>query len=204
MSKNEIHAVDLFCGVGGLSYGLLQAGVNVVAGVDLDGACEHPFEANIAAPFLKRDIRDVTGEELRRYYPKRGLKLLAGCAPCQPFSKHRRGADTSTDDKWTLLDEFARIVCELKPDLVTMENVPGLANTAMFSSFVEQLHAIGYYSAFKLCFCPDYGLPQNRRRLVLVASLLGQIEVPAGTRANRVTVRDAISHLPRLKVGGAD
>ena len=85
-----ISCVDLFCGVGGLTHGLSKGGVRVVAGVDVDPACRYPYEQNNSAEFLERDIRKVSGDELRGLWGKAGHSLLAGCAPCQSFSTYSR------------------------------------------------------------------------------------------------------------------
>jgi DNA (cytosine-5)-methyltransferase 1 len=200
-----INAVDLFCGVGGLSFGLATAGVRVCAGVDIDANCEYAYEKNIKAPFLLRDIREVTGEEILALFPRRGLKLLAGCAPCQPFSTHMRGADTSGDVKWTLLDEFGRLVEEVNPELVTMENVTGIARTPVFKRFVAKLEELEYHVAFSSCYGPKFGLAQHRRRLVLLASRLGPVEKLEGTTKNFVpSVRQIIGQLPKLDAGSTD
>src|ERR1700761_7993666 len=120
----RIVAVDLFCGAGGLSFGLQKAGISVAAGVDIDPACRYPFEANIDSPFLEKDVRKLTADHLEPLWKRSDYRVLAGCAPCQPFSPHRRGADTSSEDRWSLLTEFARLVREGEPEFVTMENVP--------------------------------------------------------------------------------
>src|SRR5690606_6670916 len=91
----RISAVDLFCGAGGLSIGLQQAGILVVGGVDIESSCAYPFEANIQAPFLEMDVRDVTAAHLEPLWVPGTIRMLAGCAPCQPFSAYRRGTDTS-------------------------------------------------------------------------------------------------------------
>src|SRR5689334_11285842 len=111
-TARRIAAIDLFCGAGGLSYGLQQAGVSVVAGVDVDPACEYPFEANVEAAFLELDVRDLTAEHLEGIWRSEGIRLLAGCAPCQPFSSYRRGVDTSKEEQWPLLTQFSRLVEE--------------------------------------------------------------------------------------------
>jgi DNA (cytosine-5)-methyltransferase 1 len=204
--KPRIAGIDLFCGVGGLTYGLQKAGIDIVAGIDLDPACEFPFTENNKATFIRKDIRDLTGDELLRLYPKRCLRLLAGCAPCRPFSPFLRGANQKKHKDWGLLGEFSRLVMETKPDLVTMENVPGLASKAIFRTFVSQLRAAGYDVDARSVYCPTIGIPQQRRRLVLMASRIGPITVPLGDyQADEyVTVRNAIGHLPRLSAGDTD
>lgn len=202
----ELSAIDLFCGAGGLSLGLKSAGVHVAAGVDLDPACEYPFEKNIKAPFLLQDVSTLTGADLADLWPKGAKRLLAGCAPCQPFSSHRRGADTSEELGWGLLHHFSRIVAESKPDFVTMENVTRLKSMTVFSAFTAQLRAMDYAVDYETVFGPDFGLPQNRRRLVLVASRHGVVRVPlrAKRQAKHPTVRATIQNLPKLQNGEVD
>ncbi len=208
MSKGgpRIVAVDLFCGAGGLSYGLQQAGVSVAAGVDIDPACQFPFESNVEAPFLEKDIRDLTADHLRPLWQHGDFRLLAGCAPCQPFSPHRRGRDTSSEAQWSLLTEFGRLLQESEPELVTMENVPRIGSSEVFQDFVNLLSRLGYKIDYRSCNGLDYGLAQQRRRLVLLGSRLGAIQVPEGRSRSksRRTVRDEIGALPALKAGASD
>src|SRR5436305_11891025 len=96
----QVSAIDLFCGVGGLSHGLRSAGVAVAAGFDIDRRCRYPFETNIQAGFFEQDVRTVTKGQLRRLWEPGSIRLLAGCAPCQPFSSYRRGVDTSNEEQW--------------------------------------------------------------------------------------------------------
>lgn len=198
-----VSVIDLFSGAGGLSLGLRQAGMSIAAGIDIDDACRYPYETNIEAPFLAADVRDVTGEMLIRTWAPGHIRLLAGCAPCQPFSAYRRGADTSNEASWPLLDEFGRLVGEARPELVTMENVPRIGSSAVFGRFVDHLRALGYHVAWDTCYGPAFGLAQHRRRLVLVGSLVGPITAPAPTNPDpsTVSVRSVISALPALSAG---
>lgn len=202
----DVSVIDLFSGAGGLSLGLRQAGMTIAAGIDIEEACRYAYESNIEAPFLAADVRDVTGEMLNRTWAPGHIRLLAGCAPCQPFSAYRRGADTSGEASWPLLDEFARLVEESRPELVTMENVPRIGSSAVFERFVASLRSLGYHVAWETCYGPLFGLPQHRRRLVLLASLLGPIDSPAPTNpdAAGVSVRAAIAGLPPVEAGGSD
>jgi DNA (cytosine-5)-methyltransferase 1 len=202
----QLSAVDLFCGAGGLSLGLKRAKVKVVAGFDIDARCKYPFRSNIRAKFFEQDVRTVTGDQLIRLWVPGSVRVLAGCAPCQPFSSHRRGADTSKDDAWPLLDEFGRLVKETKPELVTMENVPRILKAAVFHRFIKTLLDLEYAVDYRSRLCAEYGLPQMRRRLVLVASRIGPIEIPAPTRnpGEFATVSGAIRGLPSLKNGQSD
>jgi DNA (cytosine-5)-methyltransferase 1 len=173
--SGPVRAIDLFCGVGGLSHGLRKAGVEVVGGFDIDNRCKYPFEANINAPFFLQDVRTVTAAQLKGLWGKSKARLLAGCAPCQPFSSYRRGVDTTGDESWPLLDEFSRLINDTLPEMVTMENVPRVVSSTVFNRFVESLKALKYHVSYKSCFGPEYGLPQYRRRLVLIASRIGAI-----------------------------
>lgn len=199
--KQKIEAVDLFCGAGGLTYGLRQAGIKVKAGVDLDPACRYPYEANNKkSKFIEADISKVSADDLSKFYSKDAIRLLAGCAPCQPFSTLANGNKGPNDEKWGLLEEFARLVKELKPELVTMENVPRVTNHPPYKAFIETLTELGYEVHAKRVRCANYGIPQERRRFVLVASLFGSIELPEKV-GELQTVHDAIAHLPPLKSG---
>src|ERR1700733_6459922 len=114
--------VDLFCGAGGLTHGLLRAGLPVFAGYDIDDACRFPYEHNNSpATFQKKPVVDLFGRDLARHYPRNSIRVLVGCAPCQTFSRYTQGLDREEDPKWSLLNEFARLVRELKPDIVSME-----------------------------------------------------------------------------------
>ena len=199
----KISAVDLFCGVGGLSYGLQGAGLHVAAGVDLDHSCDYPYRTNVRAPFHRRDVRDLTTHQLAAMWPAGAVRVLAGCAPCQPFSSYRRGVDTSKESQWPLVDEVRRLVEGTLPNIVTMENVPRIGRTPIFTKFVARLRRLGYRVDFGSCYCPAYGVPQHRRRMVLLASLLGHIDVPVGatTPAEYTTVRQEIGKLPAIESG---
>jgi DNA (cytosine-5)-methyltransferase 1 len=204
--NREITAVDLFCGAGGLTYGLQQAGISVVAGIDGDNACKFPYTTNNGSQFIEADIRDVAAADVEKLYRKDSIRLLAGCAPCRPFSAYRRGGENSQDQEWSLLAEFSRLIKAIQPELVTMENVPGLASKPVFKDFVESLTALRYEVDFKSVYCPRFGIPQHRRRLVLVASCIGQVKVPPGSLSSESfrTVRDAIGALTPISAGGRD
>ncbi len=167
-------AIDLFCGIGGLSYGLKKAGISVVAGIDLDDTCQYAYEENVKADFLHRDITKVTGDELEAYFEKDNadIRVLAGCAPCQPFSTHsNKNKNKEKSDDWNLINQFKRLVVETQPAIVTMENVPNLANKQIFKDFVSFLKDNKYFVSYTNVYAPDYGIPQKRRRLVLLASM---------------------------------
>jgi DNA (cytosine-5)-methyltransferase 1 len=200
----KIDAVDLFCGAGGLSYGLQKTGISVRAGIDFDPKCAFPFTANIdGATFFLEDIRTTDASRIDHLYRKESLKLLAGCAPCQPFSNLRNGINKTRSDKWPLLNEFSRLVGDIKPDFVTMENVPQLKKQSIFLDFLKSLHHFGYQVFTQIVDAAEYGVPQRRKRLVLLASLHGPIRLlsPEEIGVQKKTVRDAIGQLPPVKAG---
>lgn len=200
----KIEAVDLFCGVGGLTRGLEDAGIKVLAGFDIDEACAYPYEANSSAKFIKKSVATLTGGDIKRLFSKGATRLLAGCAPCQPFSTLANSASTRDEDKWGLLEQFARLVAEVKPELVTMENVPRVMNHEPYRIFVSTLKSLGYFVDPRRVRCADYGIPQERRRFVLVASRLGNIQLQSPIHSKKLTVRDAIGNLSVLAAGEVD
>lgn len=200
-----INAVDLFCGAGGLTKGLEKAGITVELGIDIDPDCIYPYEANNNARFLLKSVEEVKAEDLFSNTNRRSVRLLAGCAPCQPFSGYRKGINSRSDKRWRLLREFKRLIEETSPELVTMENVPRLQGEKVFREFVESLKSNGYFTSYSVVHCADYGIPQQRQRLVLLASKLGPISIipPTHSPQRYKTVADAIGNLPKIKAGGA-
>ncbi len=197
-----IGCVDVFCGLGGLTHGLVKGGISVLAGVDLDPACRFPYEANNSATFLERDVRELSARDLLPLYGRHRYKLLAGCAPCQPFSTYGRSTSRPrTDSKWDLVADFGRLIKAVNPDLVTMENVPQLVHHAVFEEFLSDLR--GFNTTWEIVECSRYGVPQTRKRLVLLASRLGPISLtsPEAFGDRRRTVRHAIARLPLLEAG---
>lgn len=206
----KIEVVDLFCGVGGLTCGLLQSGLKVKAGFDIEKTCKYPYEFNNKAKFYEKDIRKVTAEDINNCYSKNAIKVLAGCAPCQPFSqmsfKYQNNEKTKreNDKRYDLLLEFGRLVKDVQPDIVSMENVPKIRETYVFEEFLKILKDNGYSIDYKVVYCPDYGIPQNRRRFLLLASKNGNIKLLDKTHSkdNYVTVRETIGNLPKVESGG--
>ena len=195
-------AVDLFCGAGGLSYGMQRAGVTICGGIDIDPACKHPFEENVKADFYGCDVSELTTDFVASLFSDAPTRVLAGCAPCQPFSTYTQGG-SSAEHQWQLLDKFGEIVREMQPEFVTMENVPRLVRHSIFRNFLSVLESAGYSSKHHIVRCAEYGVPQSRVRLVLLASRLGDIELvqPTHTDDQFVTVRDAIQHVDSIEAG---
>lgn len=200
---SRVACIDLFCGAGGLTHGLIQAGVPVVAGIDVDVACRYPFETNNNAHFIAKDINNVKPSDLKKLYGDAEIRILAGCAPCQPFSTYSQRYDTSTSPRWPLLYQFARLIKSVRPDVVTMENVPLVEKHAVFDDFVATLRRLGYSVWQGVVDCTQYGLPQTRRRMVILASAIDPIELIAPTHEKPRTVKDAIGKLPAIEAGSA-
>lgn len=199
----DVACVDLFCGAGGLTHGLNSEGIRVVAGIDVDEACRHPFEANNAARFIKQDVARLAPKHLNDLFSRAEVRVLAGCAPCQPFSTYAQRYDVVGSPRWSLLYQFGRLIKGTRPDLVTMENVPSVAKHAVFDDFIETLRKMGYHVHKEVVECSLYGLPQKRRRMVVLASRLGPIELVAPTHGRPTTVRAAIGNLAPITHGEA-
>lgn len=197
--------VDLFCGAGGLAHGFKLEGFPIAAGVDLDPACRYPFEYNNRSTFHELDIAEADGATISSLFPHEGRRVLVGCAPCQPFSTYTQ---RRMDPQYGLVSKFADIIAEAKPDIVSMENVPSLMNYhggKLLEGFVRKLAEEGYQVSAECAYLPDYGLPQRRRRLVVLASRLGPIKLEkpaAGIEPE--TVRSRIGDLRWLAAGEHD
>lgn len=200
----QIVGVDLFCGVGGLTHGLVRGGIQVAAGIDIDSSCKFPFEANNSASFLEHDVGKLKAEDITPFYEGADFTLLAGCAPCQPFSTYSRsGRNNEYESQWPLVSSFGRLVKKIKPDLVTMENVPQLADHPVFQQFLKSLS--GYKKWWQIVECSALGVPQTRKRLVLLASRLGNTALELSQeQIQRATVRETIGSLPPINAGERD
>lgn len=197
-------AVDVFCGAGAVTYGLMEAGVPVIAGIDNDESCRYPYEKNNKTEFINRDVRQLSADFVEELYPDGDIKILVGCAPCQPFSNFtQKNKERENDEKWNLLYAFSEIIRKVKPHIVSMENVPELAKQKVFTDFVETLESLKYHVHWESVYCPDYGIPQKRRRLVLLASRLGEIRLLPKTHkpSQYVTVRQTIGKQEPIKDG---
>ena len=184
-------------------------GLKIKAGYDLDGSCKYAYETNNSAPFHHQDIRSIRARDISTNYSRNSIKVLAGCAPCQPFSSYSFKNKTKDPSKYDLLYEFGRLARSVLPDIVTMENVIQILSfkeKPVLRDFIDCLKGCGYFVEINKVFCPEYGIPQTRKRLVLLASRLGDIKLisPTHNKDSYVTVRDAIGNLPLLSPGETD
>jgi len=211
-----VQVYDFFAGCGGASCGFQSAGMEIAYALDHDIDAKASFEANFPdAHFEYMDICKVSAKAIRsRMETKRPNPVLfSGCAPCQPYTKQKTiqpGLDR--DVRVPLLARFADLVEDCQPDIVFVENVPGLqkldADSQPFGGFVKQLERAGYKLDYRPIKLAKFGIPQSRRRLVLVGSLHGEVYLPEEThgpgtpQVRYSTVRDWISDLPEIEAGG--
>ena len=199
----QVRAIDIFCGAGGLTFGLQKSGIDVVLGVDLDPSCEYPYSHNTEAEFLKADVSALNANELKKYYGECDYTVLVGCAPCQPFSTYTQGLKIR-DSRWSLLRKFLELALQAKPDIISMENVIQLKEHKVYKEFIKALKAAGYQVTEEPVRCLEYGVPQTRKRLVVLASKHGSIELIKPTHApddERLTVRHKVGKLEKIRAG---
>jgi DNA (cytosine-5)-methyltransferase 1 len=200
-------ALDLFCGCGGLTAGLKLAGFKVVGAVDNDPLAVRTYKMNHNRTEVWQErIQDVkVGTVKRRLGLRKGdLDLLAGCPPCQGFSSMRtlNGRRDVEDVRNDLVFDFLRFVEGLAPKAVMMENVPGLLGDKRMKRFSKRLKELGYVGEPRILDAAGFGVPQRRRRMILMAARDGvTIEFPTPSDT-RVTVRQTIGSLPKSGTSG--
>lgn len=203
-----LRAIDLFSGCGGLTLGLKKAGFNVIAAVDNDPLSVETYKANHPeVEVWETDIGKIPVREVMRKLRLRSgaLDLLAGCPPCQGFSTMRtlNGKNSVRDERNDLVFEFMRFVRVLRPKAIMLENVPGLAKNFRLTRFCNQLRSLRYKFKVRVLNAADYGVPQRRRRMILIASREFEPEF-ARPSLHKRTVRDAIASLPAPTDDGRD
>ncbi|MDH5782077.1 MAG: DNA cytosine methyltransferase [Candidatus Bathyarchaeota archaeon] len=216
--------IDLFSGCGGASVGFKEAGFKIVAAVDIDRSACESYAMNVGVQPIEGDLRNVTGEQiLKQTGLERGeVDVVVGCPPCQGFSSLRRTRKgDSRDHRDDLLMMFARRIAEIFPRMVIFENVPGIMQgrgKAFLRKFIKKLERHGYFPIGKLLDAANFGVPQHRKRLIIIftreEAITGDLLpiLPWETHADPhlardesllpwVTVRDSIADLPPLKSG---
>ena len=191
-----------------MTCGLRRAGINVIKGIDVDPSVKQTYERNNhGSSFLQADIRKLESSEVMNGIRRRGNVLLfAACAPCQPFSVQFR-KNKRLDLRRSLMICFGKIVAKIKPDYILVENVPGFKSdkNPYYKLFKKILKAAGYEVSEGIVNAKDFGIPQNRRRFFLIASLHGRVTLPEQTFGSKLrphrTVREAISKYPKLRAG---
>ena len=213
-SVRSVVGVDFFSGCGGTSLGFSQAGISPVLAIDNDPEAAATYRANFPdAEYIESDIRDVKTAQVEAVLEQHrdALRVFAGCAPCQPFSSQQKNRD-SEDERAPLLLEFLRFIEELQPDVFFVENVPGLQRMAdvygPFHEFTSSLED-AYELSAEIVASAAYGVPQSRRRLVIVGSRHGCVGMPHPTHGSDAgrpysTVREWIAGLPAIRAGQVD
>lgn len=194
---SKYNSIDLFAGCGGLTEGLRAAGFDTKVAIELESDAAATYKLNHPKTnVIQKDIRKIDVKDIKKVLNGEKLHLLAGCPPCQGFSSVRRlnKKKNIRDKRNNLVVEYFRLVEELRPLTIMMENVPGLKDYYLFKDIVKKLENIGYSIDIEVVNVKNYGVPQQRRRLVMVGSLLGSIKVAKGTN-EKVTVRSAIGSL---------
>jgi DNA (cytosine-5)-methyltransferase 1 len=206
-----IRVADFFCGCGGTSAGLQAAGMNIVFGLDNDSEASATYRLNFPkANFFERDIKSVTTNEIvETIEPGDGPLLISACAPCQPYSTF--ASAKREDPRRRLLLRLIPVIKRLNPEFILVENVPGLrsqsAPAGTFNRFKKTLTSLDYHVASGVVDCQNYGVPQRRRRLLIMASRLGSISLPVPTHGRGVavlpisTVAEWIGDLPPVEAG---
>lgn len=208
-----IEVADFFSGCGGTSKGFENAGLTPVLAIDNDEDSKKTFKRNFPqVKFLLRDIYKLKPKELANYLGKERESpiLFSGCAPCQPFTKQKT-IHKENDPKKGLLLEFLKFIEYYLPEYIFIENVPGIQKVdgkdGTFPKFIEEISKLGYFFKYKVIQSQEFGVPQMRRRLILIGSLLGPIDFPPKTHGpgttnpNYATVRQFISEYPRIRAG---
>jgi len=192
-------SIDIFSGCGGLTEGMHQADFKTQIAFEIDEIASKAYRLNHPNTIvICKDIRKVSIAEVKRKLKGKTIHLLAGCPPCQGFSSIRRlNRDKPVvDDRNNLIMEYVRLVLALKPYTIMMENVPGIVKYDLFIEAIEILKVAGYkWIDYKVVNVKNYGVPQSRKRLVLVGSRLGAIKVAEPVNEKQ-TVRQTIEHLP--------
>jgi len=203
--KQDAVALDIFCGAGGAALGAIAAGFQVVGGVDIDRAAARSFKLNLRAEPLVVDLRSISGKDILRFYglSKRETSLLIACPPCQGFTRLSRKKHLSLN---RLVKVFTDLLPEILPENIFFENVPGILSSSFFDYLLCKLEKIGFSYDYAVINALDFGVPQRRKRVILVATrnpdLKKSIRLPrSADNINVKTVRDAIYDLPPLKAG---
>lgn len=214
MQKSNLKAVDFFCSGGGMSYGMQQAGIKILAGIDFDESCKETYESNIkGAEFIHADVFELREEDLENNLSLKKNDdelVLIGCSPCQFWSIINTDKNKSEKSK-DLLKEFRRFVQHLTPGYVVVENVPGVLRRKTESGledFIDWLKENKYKVHFNVHEVNNYGVPQHRRRFTLIANRVTKEELePIKAKGKKLTVRDVLgveNGFPKVEAGHKD
>lgn len=212
---SKIKAFDFFCGIGGVTRGFLNAGIDVIAGIDIDESCGKTYVENNTRPngekvkFYHEKVSTFDISKVKDQVEEDDILVLIGCAPCQPFTTITDTSETRKEER-QLLDIFADKVIELDPDYIFVENVSGLqikknGNNQVLNNFINKLEEHGLNLKPKVQNAVHFGVPQTRKRLIIFGRKNSSINHPQGSfkKGNKqyLTVEKAIGDLPPIKAG---
>ena len=183
--QSFFNAIDLFAGAGGLSTGLSNAGINVKCAIEFDKNAAETYKINHSETnVLCKDIRTITDEEVINLKQQHDINMLVGCPPCQGFSTLTQDKN---DPRNQLVDEYIRFVSLIEPEVVMLENVPGIQkrDNYLFNKLIELLQLKKYKISYGVVQIADYGIPQQRKRFILIASKSFMIDIPSITHSNK-------------------
>jgi DNA (cytosine-5)-methyltransferase 1 len=212
ITEESLKAVDFFCGAGGVSCGFRQIGIQVLGGIDIDPKFEKTYKENNQAEFINEDVSELSPDslmDLLSISKNDDSLIFVGCSPCQYYSNIKSDKSKSKSSR-LLLDDFREFVTYYEPGFVFIENVPGLEKKkgSPLEKFKDALESINYTFDSDVLNAKFFGVPQNRRRFVLVATrLLDSIQLPSGNKKKIVTVKDAIGNydqFPKINHGYKD
>lgn len=196
----KVNVVDLFAGCGGLSYGFQEAGFQVILGIDHDKDSKETFLHNHpGSKYIQGDIRKVDHDEIVSETGDKKVHILMGGPPCQGFSIS--GKRAYMDPRNSLYLEYFRILDILDPEVAIVENVLGIKSLyggAALKNILSEFEKRGYRASYKLLKASDYGVPQIRKRIIIVATRVGEFSFPDKDK-NEVTLGDAIGDLPKIQ-----
>jgi len=201
---NQYYAIDFFCSAGGVTCGFKQAGINVLGGIDIDNNCKLTYEKNNNSKFLCANISTLNKKELSTFFKikrKQNNLIFIGCSPCQYYSNIKTNKTKSSQSR-LLLADFQEYVDYYRPGYIFIENVPGLDNRtdSPLSRFKNFLSNNNYYFEDGIINAKYFGVPQNRRRYVLIASRVNKnIKLPVCDKNRIITVRDSIGNFEIFK-----
>lgn len=214
MEKSKLKAIDFFCGAGGVTCGFREAGIEVLAGIDIDFKFKETYEKNNGAIFINADVSNLNPKDLASHVniiPNDDNLIFVGCSPCQYYS-NLKSDKTKSKKSRLLLEDFKDFILYYKPGYVFIENVPGLETKkgSPIHNFKTTLKKEGYRFDQKVVNAKYFDVPQNRRRFVLIASRLNtEIKLPAQHKntENVLTVKHAIGNknlFPVVNAGFSD
>jgi len=211
--EKKLKAIDFFCSGGGMTYGMRHAGIDVIAGIDVDPDVKETYEKNNpGTKFILKDVFEFKTEELGSYIDVNSNDddmIFIGCSPCQYWSIIRTNKEKSQKSK-DLLKEFHRFVKYYNPGFVVVENVPGLERKSSESGldeFVKDLIKRGYTVCYDIYDLNEYGIPQTRKRFSLIASRVVNKKITPEKSERKPTVKDFIGEyngFPKVKAGYTD